>query len=186
MSNRLLQALSLIGWLLQLLLLIGRMTECRRVAQVQNITPLIRANYKQVCEQRRQERWLSKRGASSFWGRGIVTWLNTRGGVSWSELTGFNKFCSCQSYKARLGGRQLNYNCNFCFHPNVVEGRFKVAQLLQQLNINIICMQWSWYPVLQPNCKPNLWFDVQYSTTDCQAASLALSITMLCFCHCWS
>lgn len=114
------------------------MTECRRAAQVQNITPLIRANYKQVCEQRRQERWLSKRGAGSFWGRGIVTWLNTRGGVSWSEVTGFNKFCSFQSYKARLGGRQFSCNCNFCFHPNVVRRRFKVAQpdwVSLQLNI---------------------------------------------------
>lgn len=79
MSNRLLQALSSIGRLLQLLLPIGWMTECRLVAQVQNITPLIRANYKQVCRQRRQERWLSGEEASSFWGRGIVTWLNTHG-----------------------------------------------------------------------------------------------------------
>ena len=142
MSNRLLQALSLIGRLLQPLLLIGRMTECHRVAQVQRITLLIRANYKQVCQQqRRQERWLSGKEASCFWGRGVVTWLNTRGGVSWSELTRFNKFCSFQFYKARLGGRQFNYNCNSCFHPNEVRGRFKVAephwvtQLLLQLNI---------------------------------------------------
>ncbi len=103
MSNRLLQAPSPIGWLLQLLLPIGWMTECRRVAQVQNITPLIWTNYKQVCQQRRQERWLSKKEVSSFWGRGIVTGLNT-----------FNKFCLVQFYNASLDGHRVTYNCNFC------------------------------------------------------------------------
>lgn len=118
MSNRLLQVPSLIGWLLQRLLLIGWMSECRRVTQVQNITSLIRANYKQVCQQRRQERWLSTKGRSSFWGRGTVTRLNTRGGASWSELNCFNKFCLFPFYKAGLGGRQFQYG----------RDRFKVAE----------------------------------------------------------
>lgn len=71
------------------------MSECRPAAQVQDISALIGADYKQVCQrpQRRRcrRRWASETGEYTA-------------AAPPSESTPVNKLCSC-----RLGRRQFNY-----------------------------------------------------------------------------
>lgn len=107
MSNRLLQALSLIGWLLQLLLLIGPMTERRRAAQVQNITPLNQSQLQtgvlasQAVKVTFWKKWASKELLR--FGESLHDWTHEGGGGSWSELNHLNKFCLFLILQRQLG-----------------------------------------------------------------------------------